>query len=234
MESESEPGRYHVWGWLLYHWHWNTRSKALGAYQDRLSAGDDPADAWRASLPDLDPESPDAMAELERQLDGYRRSGRYAHYALSAAADAAFVEVQLPPACVHMMLLDVRRGRPDGKEVEALGRAEAEEALKEDPSQPRALQLRARLEKAPAAPALRKSVEARPGDWQAWFLLAASLEDDADMSEREAALRKAVARDGLFPGRPLATMVELHLPRSRSRLLGASPEPAPSRIQASA
>jgi Tfp pilus assembly protein PilF len=190
-ESESDPGRFHLWSWLLFHWLWNARSRDLSAFEQRLSAGEAPAAAWRASFPDLDPEKPEAMARLEDQLDRYRRDGRYVFATVSASADTAHSRAPLGPADVHLLLLDARSAWPQGKEREELVRAELEEALREDPSQPRAIAWRAQLTGESPVPALQKAVAARPGDAGAWFALGAALGEDP--AGREAAYRKAVA-----------------------------------------
>ncbi len=192
-EESETPSRYHVWSWLLYHWLWNTRSKQFADYTSRLSAAEDPATAWRTAFPDLDPARPEAMAKLENALEMYRKTGRYTYYSVSAEADATFTDSPLAPADVHLLLLDVRPEWPQGEARAALVRAEVEEALREDPAQPQAIESRARLEKATAVPALRAAVTARPRDWRAWALLGAALHGEAEAAEKEAALRKAVA-----------------------------------------
>src|SRR5438445_5463944 len=62
---ENADGRYHFYSWLLYHWLWNTHSKELSAFQQRLSNGDGSREAWLASFPDLDPANPKATAKVD-------------------------------------------------------------------------------------------------------------------------------------------------------------------------
>ena len=186
--SADREGGYHVYGWLLYHWLWNTRSKDLSAFQQRLSNGDDPADAWRASFPDLDPANAGAIAKVDDALDAYRKSGRYMSYKVEAKANASVQKGELVASSdVHMLLHDAAN-RWDEKERAA----NVEEALSEDVSQPAAIILRARSIKSSPLEALRKSAAARPNHWQAWLAVAGTLPDDAK-EEKEAALRKAVA-----------------------------------------
>jgi len=189
-KEDRRSGSYHLYGWLLYHWLWNTRSKEFTAYQQRLSNGDDPAAAWRASFPDLDPDKPDAIAKLDDAIEGYRRGhgGRFASYRVQAESDASFQDAgPISPADAHMVVQDAIRAWPVEKQV-----ANLEEALREDESQPVALLARAMADKKPVLEPLRKAVTVRPGDWRAWFALAAALGDSAD-DQKEAAYRKAIS-----------------------------------------
>jgi tetratricopeptide (TPR) repeat protein len=192
--GDDGQNSYHVWSWLLYHWLWNNRSKAFAAYESRLQNGDDPALAWDSSFPEFSPAVPAAMDRLRDSLESYRRSGRYATYRVEAQADYSFTEGSLSSADLHMLLLEVRRNWPQGKdEALALRRAEIEEALGEDPHQPFALVAQARLDgQPPPLEGLRSAVTARPSDWRAWYLLGALLPEEKDRAEQEADLRQAV------------------------------------------
>src|SRR2546421_1943036 len=88
--DDLQGGSYHLYGWLLYHWLWNNRSKEFTAFQQRLTNGDDPAKAWLASFPELDPANAAAAAKVDDALERYRRSGRYMSYRVEAKADATF------------------------------------------------------------------------------------------------------------------------------------------------
>jgi len=179
---------YHLYGWLLYHWLWNQRSKEFTAFQQRLTNGDDPTDAWRASFPDMDPADPAAVAKVDDALEQYRRFARYAAYSVESKADSSFEEGgPIRSADVHMLMREVSRSWSVKEQV-----ANLDEALSEDDSQPSAIVARARLDKALPLARLRKAVTVRAGDWRAWFLLATVLADDAN-DEKEAAYRKAVA-----------------------------------------
>jgi Flp pilus assembly protein TadD len=192
--DDDRLGSLHAWSWLLYHWLWNTRSKQFTDYCNRLSNAEDPARAWRSAFPELDPARPGALAELESAIARYRRDGRYGYYRVSAAFDATSTEASLRPADVHLLLLAAPR-RWRGERDAALFRAELDEALREDPSQPLAIRWRAELDKSSPVVALRAAVAARPTDARAWLQLAAGLGDAGDPAEREAAYRKAVALD---------------------------------------
>lgn len=179
---------YHLYGWLLYHWLWNTRTKDLAAFQQRLTSGDDPRAAWRAAFPDLDPAKADAAAKVDDALDRYRRSGRYMSYRVKAKADASFRQGdELASADVHMLMQDAAGAWDKQERV-----ANLDEALQEDPANPAAIVIKAGLDKSSPLEALRKSVAAHPGDWRAWSSLASAL-PDAAKQEKETALRKAVA-----------------------------------------
>lgn len=185
---ETSDGRYHLYSWLLYHWLWNTRSKELSAYQQRLSNGDDPRESWLASFPDLDPANPKAAAKVDEALEAYRRGGRYASYKVEAKADASFQKgPTLSSADVHMLMDDAANNWTDPQRA-----ANVAEALAEDASQPGAILRRASSDKASPVEALRKSVVARPYDWRAWLALGDTLPPEAKQ-EKEAALRKAVS-----------------------------------------
>jgi tetratricopeptide (TPR) repeat protein len=189
--ADRQGGSYHVYGWLLYHWLWNTRSKDLSAFQQRLSNGDDPADAWRASFPELDPANASAVAKVDEALDAYRKSGRYMSYKVEAKTDASFQKGELVASSdVHMLLHDAANLWDEKERA-----ANIEEALSEDASQPAAIIRHARSIKSSPLEALRKSAAARPNDWQVWLAVAGALPDDAK-EEKEAALRKAVALNG--------------------------------------
>jgi hypothetical protein len=196
---EGDPGGFHAASWMLYHWLWNQRSRQLTAYQERLAAGEAPAEAWHAAFPEWDPARPGTLAALEDALALYRKGGRYASYRVEAKdVDPSFTETALAPAELHVLLADARGRWPDDRaERDALLRRELDEALREDATQPVAISWGAELRSAPPAAALRAATAARPGDYRAWLLLADALDASSEAAEREAALRKAAA---LEPG----------------------------------
>jgi len=185
---------YHLYSWLLYHWLWNNRSRALTLLEARLADGDDPAEAWKASLPEFPPEDPAAMARLEKAVESYRRQGRFAFYQVKAATDAAFSEAEIACADLRMVLLGTRTSWPRSEDARAVRRTEIDLALREDPVEPVALVERATLEGGPPPlDGLREAVAVHPNDWRAWYLLGAQFSLERDGAEQEAAYRKAVA-----------------------------------------
>jgi tetratricopeptide (TPR) repeat protein len=192
--DEREPGRRHVWSWLLYHWLWNRRPKEFAEYTRRLSdATDHPAAAWRAAFPDLNPEEPSAMVRLANELDRYRTGGRYAYFKVDAKADAAFAQAALPPAAVHGLVAEAAAW--SGEEGSRRRDAEYAEALREDPGNPAALVWLARREPALPLAALRASAGARPSDPTASTSLGVALLQSGDLPGAEVALRRAIALD---------------------------------------
>lgn len=151
--------------------------------------------AWEGDESVGDPARFHLLARLEDQLDRYRCEGRYAFATVSASADGGYSRAPLGSARVHALLLDVRRAWPEGKARDELVRAELEEALREDPGEPRAILWRARMAGESPLPALRRAVAAHPGDAGTWFALGTALRGEADADERQAAYRKAVALD---------------------------------------
>jgi tetratricopeptide (TPR) repeat protein len=197
------PAGFEACSWLLYHWLWNNRSKQLTDYQRQLSNGEDPDAAWRAAFPEFDPATPHALAKLENELERHRRFGRYAYYSVTAEADPTFVEVPLSSADAHLLLLDARMHWPE--KGDSLRRAELDEALHEDPLNPRAIYLRSRLDHSSPLAALRQAVAARPADSSAWLMLGYAAEGKSQ--EEKEAFRKATE---LNPDSPTAQM---HLAR---------------------
>lgn len=182
----ADEDLYQLWSWVLYHWLWNQRPRQLADFQRRLAGAEDPAAAWTAAFPDLDPSDAKALEVLDSELDAHRRRGELVYYRVTAAADAAFTEVPLPPADVHVLLAEPRGFPP--RDVSA--------ALSDDPLQPVALAVRRDADARAKVAALRASAAAHPEDWRAWLLLGGALGEEADADEREAALRRAVELNG--------------------------------------
>jgi tetratricopeptide (TPR) repeat protein len=165
---------------------WNKRSKAFSDYQKRLADSGDPDGSWRAAFPELDPDKPEAMAALDKELDRYRFGARFIAYPVQAESDGRFTEGTITSSDLHLLMFGARRRWPSEKaERERLRRSIIDEAFAEDPASPAAVSLRS--EKVDVA-ALRDAVRARPTDFRGWLLLGGV----APAAEREAALRKAV------------------------------------------
>jgi tetratricopeptide (TPR) repeat protein len=182
-----DGARLQLWSWVLYHWLWNQRPAQLADLQARLARAEDPAAAWKAAFPDLDPADGKAMRKLDAALDRHRRTAELVYYQVTAEVDAAFTEAPLAPADVHMVLSEPRDfPLPDAKA-----------ALEHDPHHALALWARDRRDPRAAAQALRSSVKAHPRDWRGWLLLGLALDaqgeptERAAKDEREAAFRRA-------------------------------------------
>lgn len=204
--DHADPVRFHASSWLLYHYLWNERSQAFTAFQERLGRAEEPAAAWRLAFPDLDPADDAGLARLDDALAGYRKSGRYLSYRVDVAApDAAFATRPLPRADVHALFTGARASPPSDDAL----RAEAAEALREDPHHPLWILERAARDGASPVAALRETVRAAPEDWRGWYLLAESLHGEGAAAEREAALRRAVAlnRDAARAHEALASLL---------------------------
>jgi tetratricopeptide (TPR) repeat protein len=190
-EDSATPWRYHAWSWILYHWLWNARSRGLADYQQRLMNGEDPAAAWRAAMPDLDPGDPAAMKKLDAELRRHRETGRFVAVEIDAKGGGDFVEVgKLSSADVHMLVSHIRRtqrGTAESAQIEA----DTAEALTEDPLHPVALWQRSQSDPAARLDPIRKSVAERPRDARAQLILAETL---MRLSSQDAlaALRRAL------------------------------------------
>jgi len=190
-DDESNPGRFHAWSWLLYHFLWNKHGKAFSDYQKRLSDGEEPAAAWRGALPQFDPAQPAMVAALDRALDEYRRSARYAFYTVKAEAAPKYSEIPLASADVHIIHLAAGAAWPDPDAAEAeLLRTELNEALEEDPGHAGALAWRMEVDKKFDLERLRKALSGRPRDWLGWNALGRWL---LPGKEKEEAFRKAAS-----------------------------------------
>ena len=223
-------GRYHAQSWLLYHWLWNARGPQLSTFENRLSEGDDPADAWNTAFPEFDPRIPGSFAKVDHQLENYLRGGKFAAYAVKAPpVNAGFTRSPLSPAEMHVLLLQSRRAWPaNPRMVKELIRTQMQEALREDPLHPIARLEQANPEGPAAIAELRRQVvkEMRP-DWRAFVLLGQS---EIPLDEKQSAFRRAVelnpesarALNGLAWSLALANRAEEALPLV-NRALDLSP-----------
>ena len=184
-EQAGSPARFHAWSWLLYHYLWNSKGKAFADYQKRLADGEEPELVWRGAFPDYSNDA--ALAQLDSELQRYQKSPRYAFYKVKANAQTQASEMPIAAADVHVLLLEARKSWP--ADHDAFARRELEEALREDPQNPRALAMLASLDRKSPLEDLRRIAAARPGDGYAWLALSQAT---GEAAEQEAALRKAV------------------------------------------
>jgi len=185
-ETETYAGRGHAWSWLLYHWLWNERGKAFSEYQKRLGDSGDPDGSWRGVFPEFDPNKPEAMAALEKELDRYRFSGTFRAFPVQAESDGRFSEGPISSSDLHLLILGARSRWPSDKgEREALRNSILDEAFAEDPGNPAVISQR--TEKLDPV-AFANAVRARPADYRGWYVLGTI----APPAEKEAAFRKAV------------------------------------------
>jgi tetratricopeptide (TPR) repeat protein len=194
---DGSPGRHpglawYASSWRLVHWLVNRRGRAFAELQRRLAAGEEPAAAWRAALPDLDPASPRALEALDRTLHAYALGELERHRrAVDVPVAVASLEQPMTPPEVHAVRLALWGYGPDrGREALV---AEVREALAEDPAHPVALQVQAELEGGDAAALARRATEGHPDDPRAWSFLALALRGSPDAAARENALRRAIA-----------------------------------------
>lgn len=188
---------YYASSWLLVHWLVNRRGADFAAYQRRLARAQEPAAAWKAAFPDLDPADGAAMARLDRELDAYLASATNTPLrVMLPAIEPRLRRREIPPPEVHALradlflhgLLPPEASRPKAeKEVAA--------SLREDPSGlPVALTLAEVGRREEATRLGRAGAAARPDDWRGWAMLAAGAADRDDLAaERLSALRRAAA-----------------------------------------
>jgi Flp pilus assembly protein TadD len=189
-EEPGRPSRYHLSGWLLYHYLWDSKLQALSAFEARLGRADDPASAWTAVFPEYDPARIGGAARLDAELDAYLRGGLFGSYMVEAPFDSRFNSTPLTSPEVRALLLDAQysRRKPENGPTDL---AIAEAVLREDPTEPLATYAKAGMQNLPVLESLRRSVESHPGDWRAWFLLAQALRS-GDVREQEAAYRRSL------------------------------------------
>jgi tetratricopeptide (TPR) repeat protein len=196
--SNDRGVRYYESSWLLVHYLVNVRPDAFADFLRRMGRAEDPKLAWKAAFPKWDPARPEALEDLEGELDDYARHGKVQFRTLDLQVSPKIAERTLPSSEVHVLraLLLPRGGE---KRIEVL-RAEIDEALAEDPGAAAPVAVLARIDpKADRLPLARSATKAHPEDWRAWSALAAALPSDA-RTERLEALRKSLA---LAQGQPL-------------------------------
>jgi Flp pilus assembly protein TadD len=185
---------------VLVHWLVHRRPGAFDELQRRLAAGEPPGVAWRAVLPEYDPDRGTALEALDAVLAAYLRSG-IEHHAREVEVPpvVGYFERPIPTPEVHAIRLALWPHGPD-KGDRAL-RAEVAETLAEDPAHPVALQILGALDHADPVPLARRAIAAHPDDPRGWSFLASSLAGAASAEEREAAYRRAAE---LAPQNPAA------------------------------
>jgi hypothetical protein len=190
VEDPATPWRYHVCSWLLYHWLWNTRGKALTAFQNQLMDGAAWDKAWLAAFPDLDPSKPEQMTVLEQELQNYRQHGRFVMAKVDAAPEYKTKTGHISAADVRLWLAILRAETLRTKEERlAMWREQMEKAHAEDPKNPNVLARLANLNGKLEPAAARAAAEGAPKDFRGWLSLG---ETATDPAEKEMALRKSV------------------------------------------
>ncbi len=201
-----EPGwvgttvrRYYVSSWFLVHYLVNKQTAGFYEMFRRLGRAEDPRAAWKAAFPQWNPDVPDALDDLEAKLDTYGRGESFSYHEIDVSISPKVTSRPLPPAEVHAYrLLLLPHG---GERRPEVLRAEVDEALAEDPTDPLAIAALASLDpKADVLPMARASAKAHPDDWRAWSTLGDALAKGAP-TELLAARRKAVE---VGPAEPVA------------------------------
>jgi len=181
---------------------------------ERLARGEPPGPAFRAALPEFDPERPGALEALDAAVAARVASGLdYRGREIEVRADLRREEQPMPPAEVAALRLTLWAQGPK-KGREAL-RAEAQEVLRHDPAHPIGLQVNGELQGTEPLPLARASIAAHPDDPRAWSFLASALTREGDAAEREQALRRVaeLAPDNALA---LANLAKELLARQRS------------------
>lgn len=195
--NREDPYGYYASSWLMVHWLVNRRGADFAAYQRRLARAEEPAAAWEAAFPDLDPADGAAMARLDRELDAYLVSPTNTPLrVMLPAAEPRLRRREIPPPEVHALradlflhgLLPPEASRPKAeKEIVA--------SLREDPSGLAVALTLAEVGRREDAIRLgRAATAARPDDWRGWAMLATGAAGRDDLAaERLSALRRAAA-----------------------------------------
>ncbi len=184
--------------WWLVHYLMNNRADAFADFQRRLARAEDPAGAWKASFPDLDPADAKAMDAFDTALRDYSRSGRY------GVAKVPFDEPRLTVTARPMTCAEVRAMyaemvmnpfQVDPAEGPRRAAAEKAAALKLDPSGLAAWRLLALDAASPETFAIAtRAVKSSPGDWRGWYLVLASAgEAPANQALRKEAIERLAA-----------------------------------------
>jgi Flp pilus assembly protein TadD len=196
-EDPATPWRYHVCSWLLYHWLWNTRGKALTAFQSQLMDGAAWDKAWLAAFPDLDPSKPEQMTVLEQELQNYRQHGHFVMAKVDAAAEYKTKTGRISAADVRLWLAYLRAEMPQTKEQrQAMWREQLEKARAEDPKNAYVLVRIGALNGKDDPAVARAAAEGAPKDFRGWEWLGNATTDPA---EKEMAFRKAVVLEPECP-----------------------------------
>ncbi|HTP50826.1 MAG TPA: tetratricopeptide repeat protein [Anaeromyxobacteraceae bacterium] len=205
LRWDGSPGQrqmldYYAGSWLLVHWLVHARPAAFETMGRLLAAGVAPETAWRAALPDVDPDDPQALLALDGALTVYLQ-GRLPTEERECHSPAAvgYFEQDLSTPEMHAIRLEIWQFGA-GKDVRRL-RAEVQETLQEDPANPTALEYLAGLDRVDPLPLARRAVAGHPNDPRAHIFLASALQGPAHAAEREQAFRRAAE---LAPRNPAA------------------------------
>ncbi len=188
---------YYASSWLVVHWLVNRRGADFAAYQRRLARAEEPAAAWKAAFPDLDPADRAAMARLDRELDAYLDSAADAPLrVMLPAAEPQLRRREILPPEVHALRADLfLHGLLPPEASKSRAEEEVAASLREDPSGlPVALTLAEVGRREEAIRLGRAAAAARPDDWRGWAMLAGGAADRDDLAaDRLSALRRAAA-----------------------------------------
>jgi tetratricopeptide (TPR) repeat protein len=184
----------YTWSGLFVHWLVNQRGLQFAAYQQRLARAEDPATAWKASFPDLDPADAAAMEGLDRALMDYPVASRFeVRRVLLAPVSSPGPPRTLAPAEVHALRSELFLAALVDRDEQA--RAELAESLREDPSGVSAIVPLFFLRPGSELLALgQKAMGERPGDWRGGLLLALGARARPDLAAERLDGLKAVAR----------------------------------------
>jgi tetratricopeptide (TPR) repeat protein len=191
-DDAKNQNAYYAASWLLYHWLWATQRADLTAFQKRLADGAGFDEAWKLTFPELDPQNHDQMAALDSVLFAYQKAGHFASEK-NAAVAARVVPRRgfISSADVRIWLLEFWYDAPTDRDerVRAYG-AQIDKAIKEDPTNARALLWKATLDKTMTLQKAREIVQNARLQVDAWLALGRL---STDAAEKEEAFIKAVS-----------------------------------------
>ncbi len=182
------------WSGLFVHWLVNQRGPQFAAFQRRLARAEDPAAAWKASFPDLDPADAAAMEGLDRALIDYLVAPRFeVRRVMLAPVASPGTPRTLAPAEVHALRSELfLTGLVDWDEQ---ARAELAESLREDPRGVSAIVPLFFLRPGSELLALgQKAMDERPADWRGGLLVALGASERPDLAAERLDGLRTVAR----------------------------------------
>ncbi len=188
--AQPLDGQLHALSLALVHFLATEHAERFEAFQRRLTAAEDPADAFREVYPEWDPRKPAALDALDAALAAHVDSGRFSYRTLSVRPDLRHTSRAMASTEVHGVRLSLPRSGPRSEPIRMARIAEAEEALGEDGADPSALILLARERGGDKVLAARRATEAHPEVALAWAALGDELPEGSD--EAGAAFRRAV------------------------------------------
>ncbi|CAM3369137.1 DUF1570 domain-containing protein [Corallococcus sp. ZKHCc1 1396] len=199
QQSTAELQRHYASSWLWVHYLINQYGDRFGAFQSRLSRGEEPKSAFAAAF--------QGEAGFQAPLTNYVQLGRYAISTQPLPPVPTQTQTRaMEPADVHVIRATLFTEAPgDVPEEERQRKAtlELEQALKEDPTHVETQRLRTeKMEKPERLKLARLLVEKHPEDGRAWDLLASALDAQGDVSASQEQARKRAAE--LLPDSPAA------------------------------